>query len=170
MKQILIIMAMITTFAQSSQAVGLQVSVIDSSILHFLDIQQNWLKHMNRGSITINQIKQTVTLNLSQVPNCDPDLVCPTVIYDNIKITLSLISTTEDACGAKHYLAKATEPTFDGIIETLYVTDNSMMICDIAVPYQTTVQYTTFNPWGMETEESFFGGNKLKNARKQIQE
>ncbi|MEM7645480.1 MAG: hypothetical protein AAF203_01110, partial [Pseudomonadota bacterium] len=151
MKSIIIILAsFITLFATQGQAKAMVIgdeSAYKAAILDQFEIDHDYMGYINRGSVAVDLINETVTLYLSQYVECPEGMACATVLPEYHEIKLPLISVSEEGCGATVYKAQVNNMPVDGLLETLTVTDYTTLQCRILMPYMTKVVYSSTNPW-----------------------
>lgn len=166
MKQILLIAAILMTFANSAFALSLLPPALAASITE-THINHNWLTGANTGSVGINLYNEEITLTLFNYTPCSEGKLCPQGMTVYEVITLPIVDQYVDGCGATVYTADKDMRPVDGLKETISVVDNTTMICDIFIPHATSITYTSVTPgFGgpVVSEMSTFGAEKLVNV------
>lgn len=107
------------------------------------------------GNIAIDYFEDTLTLTIFQSPVCGPDMVCATVMPAPQIITLPIISSENNGCGAI-YVAEGSD-AFGEEVERITLTDYRNATCEIALNHLTHVEYSTFSFSDTPTISSFYG-------------
>ena len=152
MKQILVLIAFVSSFATSALAhepVEKSKTIRLASLIDF-NIDHEWLREANQGYVEINYTDNIIHLNLMDAIVCPEGDACIAISIapaEVLDINLPIVDTYTDACGAVHTLAEADDTPTDGMHQIVEVIDYSYMICEIAVKNMTEVVYRTYNPW-----------------------
>ncbi|MFT6070707.1 MAG: hypothetical protein ACJAT2_001330 [Bacteriovoracaceae bacterium] len=169
MKNLIILMALLSTFTVSARSIHPLTYVLTAELTEAMNIDDNsYLKNMriHGGSVQVKQLRREIVLTLNVAPDCQAGMVCPAVLTDHV-ITLPLVSQKYDECGNTTYIAKKDLRPVDGAMELLSVTDHTDNKCptfvalpETGVTFQTSF-YDRINGGEVSTYSSFEAG-KLK--------
>lgn len=159
--------ALMSSFAPSAEARSI-ITMTTAEITHAdMDPRLGW-NVTGAGSVTVDFVRNTITLYLAQEFHCPSGRYCAQVMPAPVNIELPLVSRRKDRCGKIQYKALLDDTARDGLRETLVVTDHSRNTCPSpmnATHAPTEVIYKTFSPWTRQETHSRMFGNPLQPGR-----
>ncbi|MGZ3769462.1 MAG: hypothetical protein ACXVCP_00570 [Bdellovibrio sp.] len=82
------------------------------------------------GTVVYNPSKKTLTLFITfSKSSCAPGNICPLYVQPPFQIELPIVEIKQDTCGAKVVVAEINNPSVDGDLDHLEITDNSTNHC-----------------------------------------
>ena len=144
MKTILVLLAVVTTLTTNARTP--RPMVLEASIQEIHLDEKSQLNELNSmgGTVKVDYLEKTLSVNLYHAPECPVGFACPEVLYVH-EIALENFTTKVDSCGVRTFKAVEDMIPVDGERKELEIIDYRGNRCPTIMIYpfySTQIRYT----------------------------
>lgn len=138
-------------FVQLAQAAIDEKLTFSAPMVEF-QVQHLRLAGVNRGEVILDKSRNKIKLELTQVINCEPNMLCAAVEPLLHTIELPIVNSYKGRCGEEIYVAEVDQRPADGLYQNIELIDYSNLTCRYLPENPTMVTYKTIQPFSVDDD------------------